>query len=142
VDPYTYALREAAENLSRSLGTLDDLGAELADTVANIYYRYALVTGTVSDLVLALGTAAGDNVTEEIGVIMAQQEYVDDMIRAVRRARRDTQLAERMKLLTLDTLKYRIADPSKKSAIRRALERRFARVNEIKGLYSRMRAVR
>src|SRR5581483_1100897 len=67
---------------------LDDLGPELADTVANVYYRYALATGTVSNLALALGTAEGDELTAEIGVIIAQQEYVDDMVKAVRRAGR------------------------------------------------------
>ena len=57
MDPYTYALREAAHNLFQSLGTLDDLGSDLANTVANVYYKYALVTGTVSNLALALGTS-------------------------------------------------------------------------------------
>jgi hypothetical protein len=137
VDPYVFALREAAENLFQSLGTLDDLGPELANTVANVYYRYALATGTVSNLALALGTAPGDGLHAEIGVIMAQQEYVDDMIHAVRRAG----LTGRMKVLTLDTLKYRIANAAAKSAIRRAAERRIANVKEITGLYERMRAL-
>jgi hypothetical protein len=140
VDPYNFALREAADNLFKSLGTLDDLGPELADTVANIYYRYALAASTVSDLTLALGIR-GDDLTEEIGVIMAQQEYVDYMIQAVRRAGRDPALRERMKLLTLDTLKYRLVNPTKKSAVRRAVERRFAKVREITGLYQRMRGL-
>ena len=116
MDPYTYALHEAAHNLFQSLGALDDLGPELADTVANVYYRYALVTGTVSNLALALGTAEGDGLTAEIGVIMAQQEYIDEMIQAVRRAAHDSEVTERMKLFTLDTVKYRIANASKKSA--------------------------
>jgi len=140
MDPYAYALHEAAHNLFQSLGALDDLGPELADTVANVYYRYALVTGTVSNLALALGTPEGDDLTAEIGVIVAQQEYVDEMIKALRRARHDPAVAKRMKLLTLDTLKYRIANASKKSAIRRAVERRLASVREIAGLYERMGA--
>ena len=141
MDPYTYALHEAAHNLFQSLGALDDLGPELADTVANVYYRYALVTGTVSNLALALGTAEGDGLTAEIGVIMAQQEYIDEMIQAVRRAAHDSKVTERMKLFTLDTVKYRIANASKKSNLRRAIERRVAAVNEIAGLYERMRAL-
>jgi hypothetical protein len=142
VDPYAYALQEAAQNLLLSLGSLDDLGSELADTVANVYYRYALATSTVSDLALALGTSVrGADLTAEIGVIMAQQEYVDDMIQAVRRARRNPETAQRVRLLTLDTLKYRIANASTKSALRRAIERRLANVHEISGLYERMRAL-
>ena len=142
MDPYTSALREAADNLFHSLGTLDDLGPELADTIANVYYRYALATSTVSNLALALGTAArGADLTAEIGVIMAQQEYVDEMIQAVRRVGHNPELAERMKFLTLDTLKYRIANASKKSTIRRAVERRLVNINEIAGLYERMRAL-
>jgi hypothetical protein len=141
VDPYTYALREAAHNLFQSLGALDDLGPDLADTVANVYYRYALVTGTVSNLALALGTGEGDNLEAEIGIIMVQQEYIDEMIQAVRRAGHGTRVAKRMKLFTLDTVKYRIANASKKSAIRRAVERRLANVGEIAGLYERMRVL-
>jgi hypothetical protein len=141
VDPYTYALHEAAHNLFQSLGALDDLGAELADTVANVYYRYALVTSTVSNLALALGTQEGDELTAEIGVIIAQQEYIDEMIQAVRRTEHTSKVAESMKRLTLDTVKHRIANASKKSAFRRALERRRAKVNEIAGLYARMRAL-
>ena len=141
MDPYTYALHEAAHNLFQSLGALDDLGPELADTVANVYYRYTLVTGTVSNLALALGTAEGDGLTAEIGVIMAQQEYIDEMIQAVRRAAHDSKVTERMKLFTLDTVKYRIANASKKSTLRRAIERRVAAVKEIAGLYERMRVL-
>jgi hypothetical protein len=139
MDPYAYALQEAAHNLFHSLGTLDDLGPELADTVANVYYRYALATGTVSNLALALGTADGDELTAEIGVIIAQQEYVDDMVKAVRRAGHKPQTVARMKRLALDTLKYRISDVSRKSGLRRAIERWFANVREIAGLYEMMR---
>ena len=141
MDSYAYALREAADNLFKSLGTLDDLGPELANTVANVYYRYALATGTVSDLEFALGVETGEELATEIGVIMAQQEFVDDMIHAVRRAGRDRKVAKRMKLLTLDTLKYRIAKPSAKSTIRRAVERRLSTVKEIEGIYERMRSL-
>jgi hypothetical protein len=63
------------------------------------------------------------------------------MVRAVRRAGRHTAIANRMKLLTLDTLKYRIPNPSAKSPIRRVVERRFASVKEITGLYERMHAL-
>ncbi len=144
MDPCALALRQAADNLLMSLGHLDDLGPELADTVANVYYRYALATGTANDLTLAfaLGTFVdGADLRAEIGVIMAQQEYVDDMVSAVRRARHDPDLLERMKLLTLDTLKFRIANAATKSAVRRSLERRFAKTREIAGLYERMVAL-
>jgi hypothetical protein len=144
VDPCALALREAADNLSMSLGNLDDLGPELADTVANVYYRYALATGTANELTLAfaLGTFVdGADLRAEIGVIMAQQEYVDDMVSAVRRAQHDPELHERMTLLTLDTLKFRIANAATKSAVRRSLERRLARTREIAGLYERMQAL-
>jgi hypothetical protein len=137
-------LWEAADNLFQSLGSLDDLGPELADTVANVYYRYALATGTATDLTLAfaLGTVVeGGDLRAEIGVIMAQQEYVDDMVLAVRRARHDPGLAERMKLLTLDTFKFRIANAATKSGMRRSLERRLAKTHQISGLYERMLAV-
>jgi hypothetical protein len=86
---------------------------------------------------LALGTAEGDGLTAEIGVIMAQQE----VIQAVRRAAHDSKVTERMKLFTLDTVKYRIANASKKSTLRRAIERRVAAVKEIAGLYERMRVL-
>jgi hypothetical protein len=145
VDPCALALREAADNLSMSLGNLDDLGPELADTVANVYYRYALATGTANELTLAFALGIfmdGADLRAEIGVIMAQQEYVDDMVSAVRRAQHDPELRERMTLLTLDTLKFRIANAAKKSAVRRSLERRLARTREISGLYERMLALR
>src|SRR5262245_23556820 len=50
--PYTQALYAAASNLFDSLGTLEDLGPELANTVANVYYRYALASGNVHNLAL------------------------------------------------------------------------------------------
>ena len=95
----------------------------------------------MSNLALALGTAEGDGLTAEIGVIMAQQEYIDEMIQAVRRAAHDSKVTERMKLFTLDTVKYRIANASKKSTLRRAIERRVVAVKEIAGLYERMRVL-
>jgi hypothetical protein len=36
-------LQEAAAALFRDLGTIDDIGQELSNTVANIYYRFHLV---------------------------------------------------------------------------------------------------
>ena len=146
MNPYALALRDAAYNLFDSLGTLEDLGPELANTVANVYYRYALASGNVDNLALALGmappttqSAHGDLMTE-VGVIMAQQEYIDEMVQRMRLARdKDAKAAEYLRVLALDTFKYRIANAMKKSAIRRAVERRLMRANEIAGLYERMR---
>jgi hypothetical protein len=137
MDAYTCALYEAADNLFRSLGALNDLGPELADTVANVYYRYALATGTVDDLAFALGMP--NDLTTEIEIIVAQQEYIDEMIKALRRTGREGHVVERMKLIILDTFKYRIENAAQKTALRRAIERRLANFNEIAGLYQRVR---
>jgi len=143
--PYAQALNNAAHNLFDSLGPLEDLGPELANTVANVYYRYALASGHVHNLSLALGV--GEPMTQggqkdllaEVGVIVAQQEFIDDMIQRVRYTRKkNVRLAEYLRVLTLDTFKYRIARANAKTAVRRAIERRFRRTNEIAGLYAMM----
>jgi hypothetical protein len=51
---------------------------------------------------------------------------------------KDRTYFEYLRVLLLDTLKYRIKDASEKTPIRRAIERKFCQPNEINGLYEQM----
>ena len=65
-----------------------------------------MATGTVDDLAFALGVPS--DLTTEVGIIVAQQEYIDEMIKVLRRTGREGDVVERMKVIILDTFKYRI----------------------------------
>jgi hypothetical protein len=80
-----------------------------------------------------------NDLTTEIGIIVAQQEYIDEMIKVLRRTGRQGDVVERMKVMILDTFKYRIENAAQKTALRCAIERRLANFNEIAGLYQRVR---
>jgi len=54
-----HALREAAHDMFTSLGPLNDLGAELSNTVANIYYRYHVMCQNMDDPLTPLRVKTG-----------------------------------------------------------------------------------
>jgi hypothetical protein len=140
------ALREAAQDMFRSVGPLDDLGAEFSNTVANIYYRYHVMTQNMTDPGTALRVKAGRNMssnyrnlTAAMGTALSEHKYIDRMVKRLRDAKAENPKAgDYLITYSLDHLKYHINNAEKKSRIRRAIERPFHKVDEIPRLYKRM----
>jgi hypothetical protein len=140
------ALREAAEDMFTSLGPLNDLGAELCNTVANIYYRYHVMTQNMTDPGSALGVKPGKdmssnyrNLMDAMGTALSEHKYIDRMIKNIRDAKTENStVGDYLITYSLDHLKYHIKNADKKSRIRRAIERPFRKVDEIPRLYKRM----
>jgi hypothetical protein len=137
------ALHKAAEEIFTTLGPLNDLGAELSNTVANVYYRFHLMAqnpdaapGIKSDNDMSL------DFLDAMGAISksyVQHNHIGDMIKSLREARAQSAgIGEIQITHALDELKYNIKNADKKSPIRRSIERRFCKVDEIAGLYDRM----
>src|SRR5262249_37286669 len=53
------ALHEAAQDIFTSLGPLNDLGPELSNTVANVYYRFHVMRQNMTNPGDALGVKPG-----------------------------------------------------------------------------------
>ena len=141
-----HALREAAHDMFTSLGPLNDLGAELSNTVANIYYRYHVMCQNMDDPGAALGVKPGKdmsssyrNLMAAMGTTLSEHKFVDRMIKNLRDAgAQNSTIGNYLITYTLDHLKYHIKNADKKSPIRRAIERPFRKVDEIPRLYKRM----
>jgi len=145
------ALREAAEDMFTSLGPLSDLGAELSNTVANVYYRFHVMRQNMANPHSALRMLVGDaksakdmrssvvNVTAGMDTAMNDYKFIATMIESLREARSENQsIGDYLITHALDTFKYRIKNAYEKSGLRRSIERPFCKVDEIGGLYDRM----
>lgn len=140
------ALQQSARRLFSDLGSLEDLGAELSNTIANIYYRFYLLSENMDSPrdVLHVKPAVDLpsnflNLTSAMNTAISEYKYVTDIIGALREARaEDPRLGDFLVTHALDEFKYHIKDAHKKSGIRRAIERPFRKVDEIPGLYERM----
>jgi hypothetical protein len=137
------ALHEAAQELFTTLGSLNDLGAELSNTVANVYYRFHLMA---QDSDGVPGVKSDDDMSADfldamgaISKTYVQHNDIGDMIKSLREARaQNASIGELQITHALDEFKYNIKNADKKSLIRRSIERRLCKVDEIAGLYDRM----
>lgn len=145
------AVMEATENAIRShLGSLDDLPKELANTVANIYYRYFEFgmdmmarsednPGWLPRQVHQDGLLEGtQRFIHDSAKFMADVETIPDQINNLRQISRTTQpnLYGALVDLLLDCYKYEIPDAHKKIGLRRMIERKLRKdkVSEIPNL--------
>jgi hypothetical protein len=135
-------LRSASALLESRFGNLDDLPDELADTVANYCYRWALLEndrGIRRRLVrhLPAGTDPEQRLKDHDAALASAIERFPSMLKALRDLRRTDGDAvfSRSCELFVDRFKYRIPGAEQKSRIRRAVERRLRRSEEIHGLY-------
>lgn len=132
------------EQIRESVGTLDDLPLELANTVANVYYRYYEGMGGGMDGLMDRFFLGGP------------ESFANDQAQTVADTKMVVGLAENLasidKLqrpnlyqytveLALDILKYRISNVHQKTGFRRMIERRLKRgkVNEIPNLIEVLR---
>jgi hypothetical protein len=133
------ALHKAAEEIFTTLGPLNDLGAELGNTVANVYYRFHLMAQNPD---IKSDDDMSSNFLDSMGAISktyVQHDRIGDMIKSLREARaQSASIGETLITHALDEFKYNIKNADMKSLIRRSIERRFCEVDEIAGLYDRM----
>ena len=129
-------LERCRDAVRRNLGSLDDIPPELANTIANVYYRfYARAT--------ALSTPSGSenlrSFIEDTATVLSSHKYVKQIVDGLRRIdkRAKPALYDYTVTFTLDVLKYQIDRAQDKSGIRRMIERQFRRhkVKEIPNLY-------
>ena len=117
-------LQQAAEALFGTLGALDDLGNELSNTVANVYYRFYVI-GDMSQLGVKL--QATEDMSSQYRSYMglgsralAEFSAIDGVIASLRKAKGENYIiGNYLVQLTLDIFKYRIPNAENKSAIRR-----------------------
>jgi hypothetical protein len=137
------ALQDAADDLFSTLGALDDLGPELSNTVANVYYRFHLMSRSLTNPTDALGVPRGQdmastyrNVMGSTGRAVSEYQFIAGMISSLRQTRaQNAAIGEYLVRHAIDQLKYRIPNANKKTPIRRAIERQFRSVDEVAGLY-------
>lgn len=129
-------LERCRDAIRRNLGSLDDIPRELANTIANVYYKfYARAT--------ALSTPSGSedlkSFIEDTATILSSHKYVKQYIGGLRRIdkRAKPVLYSYTVTFILDILKYQIDGAQDKSGLRRMIERQFRRhkVKEIPNLY-------
>ena len=139
------ALKQAANSLFRDLNRLDDLPQELRNTLANVYYRFFALRRNLRDPSKVLGYENSDFMSTYKGFMqgstfaLADFQCAKGMIEGMRETRKhNPDIYDYMVVLTLDVFKYRIPNAQDKTPIRRAIERKFKKPNEIAGLYERM----
>ncbi len=145
------ALREAAEAMHMDLGDLNDLPSELANTFANIYYRFFayqehMFSGSRSQLLNPYMPQSSNmldaykNLNEFQAQTLSTFKLAKDIVQSIRQVRMERpELFLYVVTQTLDIYKYNIENTGSKSPIRRAIERKFKKVYEIPNLFGIMR---
>src|SRR5258707_5906262 len=92
------ALRGAAQDIFTSLGPLNDLGAELSNTAANIYYRFHVMSQNMANPGDALGVRPGKdrrssfvNLSVAMGTVMNEYKFIAKIIGSIRGRNSKTQ---------------------------------------------------
>jgi len=145
---------ELAENaIRKELGTLDDIPYELANTVANIYYRFFALASEVKDKpkegwMLTAIKRSGDlerglaHFIDDYARIESDLKSAPKFINGLRAIdkSKEPKLYRYTVDFILDCLKYNIPNATKKTAIRRKIERKFRKkyVKEIPNLIDLM----
>lgn len=145
------ALHKAAKALKEDLGKISDLTDELANTLANVYYRFFvnlehLSKGGNSNLLNPYISDSG-SLQENFSIYnnfnaetIAGFEAAKNFVKAIRQAQlkgHEPSLSY-LYVLTLDILKYNIDQANTKSAIQRVIERKFKEPREISNLAKMM----
>lgn len=140
----------AKEMIKSQLTTLDDLPKELANTTANIFYKFALIglegnkIGGVPQQVLRepKGMQEGmEKYFEYVAIVTSDLKAVIAFIELLRKTNKSLKpnLYSDLVDYCLDNLKYNIKNADRKPLIVRKMERPFKKVDEIAGLVDLMR---
>lgn len=140
----TQVLREARDALARDLGPLDDLSDEMKNTLANIYYKFVLMVSMNLQLQKPTSRDVASAFKEymlDAGQILTDYKFAAELVKSMREVRKqDQSIYEFLETHFFDVHKFRIKNANKKSGLRRAIERPFAKVDEIPDLYKQMLA--
>jgi len=114
--------------LKSDFGFMGDLPLDLANTVANIYFRY-----------FQQGVDSAPPITlEELVIRQKEYEAIQHFIAEFRSLRQKGEVSQFhmdiLKDVLLDTFKYRILDAGSKMPIRRMMERKFRKTQDIPDL--------
>ena len=134
-------IEKCREIIKNELGTLDDIPYELANTIANIYYRFFMLTEKIvsskslndflserEDILVSL-----QEISNEINFLLTSVQLIPQYIKNLRNIDKERQpnLYRLFVNIYLDDLKYNIKNPFNKTGIRRKIERFFKR-NKVK----------
>jgi hypothetical protein len=136
------AFSAAAHALFATCVGIDEVNAELRNTLANVYFRFYLSVENLDLPLRALRNGTGLAASIAQAEILSDMKYAPDAFKIIRKAieRKDKVLVEFFSTGMLDSLKYDITDVANKSAARRFFERKFKTPKlEIDGLYDGMR---
>ena len=133
------------------MGTLDDIPYELANTIANIYYRFHVIEVSLANSQSIPSIIDDRNIFDglksfsyEFEKVLAVKEIIPDTVKTLRQIDRAKQpnLYKALVNFILDQWKYDIRNAHKKIGIRRRIERIFKKkhVREIPNLIDLIRA--
>lgn len=145
-----YVIELCADLMEEQIGDISDLPKELANTLANLYYKhyyYIIYYDSDPDRVIV-----PDEVKETNDLLGGMDKYIKnrtlvdkavkslpDVIDALRGIEEEDIKHYNFTLeLLLDIFKYNIDNALNKSSIRRKIERKFCKVNEIPDLIDMM----
>lgn len=122
--------------LLKEVGRLDDISAELANTVANVYYRFIKLGNSEMPSFNSIRQAA--EYPAELAKIISDYEFAKKMVSVLRQMKKDAHptVVEAAEELYVSMLKYNIPFDDNKSLLRMKAERLLHRhkINEIPDL--------
>jgi hypothetical protein len=137
--PTAESLELTEDLIAKTLSSIDDLPRELANTIANVYFKYAISTLEMVEM-KKRGGMVPKSISREIGnveelfekYIKSQAEIQADVDAAIKfvKALREIDKQKKPNLyetsveFILDCIKYNIAKPQKKSESARKKERK------------------
>lgn len=151
--PNIEALKTAEDHIESELGTLDDLPKELANTIANVYYRFCanaleMLSYSKREFFIpnSVKRESGDSRELYKKFMYNQAQIVTDLesapkfIKGLRGIDKYAQpnLYKFTVEFILDCLKYNIENAQNKTGLRRMVERKFKKPDEIPNLIDLM----
>lgn len=137
-------IQQAKTIIENQLKGVEDLPPELANSVANIVFKYVQLfgrTGRTSQSCLLEKIAenphlaqAYRNMLTQAPVVISRFEKVKNQINTIRDMKYDPPSYHESIQLLLDEIKYGIDEPRLKSELRRSIERRLRKPDEIGSL--------
>jgi hypothetical protein len=128
-------LRQCQEELIKRFGGLSDLPRELANTIANLYYKhFTLKKDHEESKILPKSLEKYENIFdgmphwiedhETVFALLPMMPEIVKFLRGIDKVKQPNYYKMWVETF-LDTLKYKITNAPKKSGIRRMIERRF-----------------
>jgi len=138
-------LLASSDALTRDFGSLGDLSDEMRNTLANVYYKFHLLSANFRAPSEAFSIKGDDFISSHCDFMVGQNQIVLDykyaakLLKNMREIQKhDRTIFELLQTKYIAETKYRIENAGSKSPIRLAIEKRFRKVDEIPDLYSRM----